>query len=285
MNPGQSILIHASVIHPKSVHCKRDLLVSSSMTLYQLHQFISCAFELDDTLIDDHSFSVDTVENDSIAYEIVDNLQQDGFLTLITPGLYIGMFFIKFKSWMIITNLYWINIEHTHPHEPLPLFSIDKSTSNKDELMSFRLVQDERYCCLDNILESSNQIHYGFNYADYTQHYTLHLDLQTVHIPLYLLKDSSLYPKVINKQGHILNSPLHSIKVINNTMDTRYSDTDEVLPMTHIDKHLLKCVYDKGKDRLLKERIAFLSHLPDRRKCYWVEPNGERCVYCSLSLP
>lgn len=120
MKALQSILIHASV-HHSSLICKRDLLVSPSMTLYQLHHFITSVFEIDETEMDDHRFITDiTKDNETIvSYDIVDHtLHIDGFLTLITPGLYIGRFLYMNTQRMIIICIQQ-NI-HTHMNLFLP---------------------------------------------------------------------------------------------------------------------------------------------------------------------
>lgn len=98
--------------------------------------------------------------------------------------------------------------------------------------MSFRLVRDERYCSLNSILQSSNRMTYEFNYADYTTHHTLQLDLQLVDIPTCISKEYNLSPKVINQQGHLSLSNhtsaqhTHSIKSINNTLDHCHNQPD-----------------------------------------------------------
>jgi hypothetical protein len=77
----KSILIHAV-----TKGCTRDILLSPSMTLYQLHKFILIAFGLSESSIEYHNFTlINQLESIETSYEII-----DGFITPVAPGVYIG---------------------------------------------------------------------------------------------------------------------------------------------------------------------------------------------------
>ncbi|KAG2210561.1 hypothetical protein INT47_002503 [Mucor saturninus] len=82
----KSILIHAAL-----EGCTRDILLTSTMTLYQLHKFILIAFGLNESGVEYHNFNLikqlDPVET---SYEIIDDQEVDGFITPVAPGVYIG---------------------------------------------------------------------------------------------------------------------------------------------------------------------------------------------------
>lgn len=97
------VLIHAAV---KDSKCTRDILVSQSMTLYQLHKFLLIAFGINESSVEYHNFTLthDLIET---SYETIDDQEIDGFITPVAPGVYIGM--------LLITILYnsSININDT----------------------------------------------------------------------------------------------------------------------------------------------------------------------------
>lgn len=80
------ILIHAAA---KDNKCIRDILVSPSMTLYQLHKFILIAFGIQESSVEFHNFTL-THEMMETSYEIIDSQEIDGFITPVAPGVYIG---------------------------------------------------------------------------------------------------------------------------------------------------------------------------------------------------
>jgi hypothetical protein len=83
----KAILIHAS-----SKDCSRDILVSPTMTLYQLHVHLSRSFDVFSNL-DQHNFTLPLDKEGSIEtyYEVINqDQQQEGFLTPVAPGVYIG---------------------------------------------------------------------------------------------------------------------------------------------------------------------------------------------------
>lgn len=82
----KSILIHAV-----TKGCTRDILLSPSMTLYQLHKFILIAFGLSESSIEYHNFTlINQLESIETSYEIIDDQEIDGFITPVAPGVYIG---------------------------------------------------------------------------------------------------------------------------------------------------------------------------------------------------
>lgn len=81
------------IVHASSKDCSRSILVSPSMTLYQLHIHLARSFDVFHNL-DHHGFTLPMDKEKSIEtyYEVISkDQQQDGFLTPIFPGVYIGM--------------------------------------------------------------------------------------------------------------------------------------------------------------------------------------------------
>lgn len=82
----KSILIHAAL-----EGCTRDILLTSSMTLYQLHRFILIAFGLNESGVEYHNFTlIKQLEPIETSYEIIDDQEIDGFIMPVAPGVYIG---------------------------------------------------------------------------------------------------------------------------------------------------------------------------------------------------
>ncbi|GAA5812482.1 hypothetical protein MFLAVUS_005938 [Mucor flavus] len=243
------ILIRAS----KDSHCTRDILVSPFMTLFQLHKFILIVFDLNESSVEYHHFNLlNQLESVETFYEIIDHQEIDGFITPVAPGVY---------------------IEHTHPHEPLPLFSIYQSLHDDIIQMSFRKLRDERYCKLETI--PSREITYEFQHN--SQHYSIHLNLQPVNLPVQFLEEIDLNPKIIHTTGHFFEantlSPIHH-KLMHYylPLSRNYKTSDE---------NQVKHAFRTGIEKLLDERRRFLLKQKD---CQWVEPTGEKCVYCALSM-
>ena len=79
-------MIHAEA---KESQCTRDILVSASMTLYQLQKFILIAFGIHESSVAFQQFILyhDTLET---CFQIIDATDMDGFVTPVAPGVYIG---------------------------------------------------------------------------------------------------------------------------------------------------------------------------------------------------
>lgn len=130
--------------------------------------------------------------------------------------------------------------------------------------MSFRMIRDERFCTLDNI--PSRELYYEFEY--HANHYSIHLNLQSLNLPIHFLHQLDLNPKIISKNGDFLNNH-------------RKNPTYHFLPLQPAnlkDESWVKNACNIGIQRLIQERKRFLLHQP----CEWIEPTGEKCVYCTL---
>lgn len=243
------ILIHAAA---KDNKCIRDILVSPSMTLYQLHKFILIAFGIQESNVEFHNFTL-THEMMETSYEIIDSQEIDGFITPVAPGVY---------------------IEHTHPHEPLPLFSLYTPIHDNTN-MTFRMLRDERYCTLDNI--PSSEIFYEIQY--HRQHYCIQLNLQSVNLPIHFADEINLNPKIINRKGGDFFA---------NNANAKFMLLHYFIPTNEnyhykMNEEWIRTACQTSIDKLTQERKNFLIH-GHQKKCEWVEPSGEKCVYCTLSM-
>lgn len=130
--------------------------------------------------------------------------------------------------------------------------------------MSFRMIRDERYCTLDTI--PSRELHYEFQY--HANHYSIHLNFQSVNLPIHFLNQLDLNPKIIYKNGDFLN---------NHQKISNYHFLP--LPPANLkDECWVKNACQIGIQKLIQERKRFLLH----QRCEWIEPTGEKCVYCTL---
>lgn len=95
----KSTLIHAAI-----EGCTRDILLTSSMTLYQLHKFILNTFGLSEPAVGYHNFTlISQLESIETSYEIIDDQEIEGFITPVAPGVYIG------KTKKKISHIYTAN--------------------------------------------------------------------------------------------------------------------------------------------------------------------------------
>ena len=77
-------------------------------------------------------------------------------------------------------------LEHTHPHEPLPLFSLYCSTDHHTTTkMTLRTLRDQRYCTLGSL--PSSELFFEMQYTRH--HYCIRLDLQTVNLPIHFAQE------------------------------------------------------------------------------------------------
>jgi hypothetical protein len=140
----------------------------------------------------------------------------------------------------------------------------------KDEIdMSFRLLRDERYVCLDVM---PPRLYYNLHY------HNIELSLQPVNLPMQFYLGIQSGPKLIHKQGglyrHTSGKSDGQFGFIQ--QQTRfYSITDE---------YWILEACKNGIDLLKKERLQFLKSQHKQSKCKWVEPNGDGCVYCTFSM-
>lgn len=143
----------------------------------------------------------------------------------------------------------------------------------EDEIsMSFRMLRDERYVCLDAI---PSRLYYNLHY------HNIELFLQSVKLPMQFYNDIQSSPKLIYKQGHLFGQGSYK-----NNKSSCQLDTGIIQQQTRfysiLDEYIIREACRKGIDLLKKERRQFLKGQAKQSKCKWVEPNGDRCVYCTL---
>ncbi|KAI8333769.1 hypothetical protein BD560DRAFT_414896 [Blakeslea trispora] len=212
------MLAHMFMIHASLFNCTKRILSSPSTSLFKLHISLAQALGLDPDWIDHHHFSsLDQIET---CFETICP-QQDDFLIPVSPGVY---------------------IEHSHPHEPLPSFSISHHHQPKDwneaQAMSFRILRDERHVILSSLNTSS--LLYWFEY----NHHSYCVQLK--------------------------------FKPSNKIQRLSMSDNNKELAIQHacqlqIDRLL--------QERTLFLNQQAISH---NKECSWIEYSGQRCLYCTF---
>jgi hypothetical protein len=192
-----------------------------------------------------------------------------------------------------LTHFIIQTIEHTHPHEPLPLFSIYNNNSEEAK-MTFRLLRDERYCTLDSI-PSSGEIYYEIQVSNSSKDYCIKLNLQPVNLPAHFSDEINLNPKIINRKGQFLMSnkihqhhhyTAHNKLVISIPITiTAKKKKEENYLHKKVDENIVKDACRIGIEKLIEERKRFLLYQhQQQRECEWVEPSGDKCVYCTLTM-
>ncbi|KAK4519464.1 uncharacterized protein ATC70_009700 [Mucor velutinosus] len=269
----QQHTFQAIIVHAENQDCLRDILVSPTITLNQLNKHLLNAFDIHEHHVDYYQFfqNDDKLEIETCFGLIGDRQQElDGFLTPIAPGVY---------------------IEHSHPHEPLPSFSLYKHNAQQDANMSFRLLRDERHVRLNACCFSSN-IFYEFHYMQLQ--YGMQLELKTVNLPLQFLDAITSAPKIIRKKGDLFTTQSRMMRRIMMataaaTTRTQYHKSalngvvngDFHKRFDEIDEQSIREACRSEIERLKEERRLFLLD-QKRTTCNWVEPSGDHCAYCTL---
>lgn len=97
MDTFQSVIIHAKLNN--EIICKRDILLSPSITLYQLYKIILSSFSINEKHVVHHNFSLPTLIAHNVtietSFELINpnEIFLDGFTTPVVPGVYIGKTF------------------------------------------------------------------------------------------------------------------------------------------------------------------------------------------------
>ncbi|GAN07157.1 hypothetical protein MAM1_0150d06650 [Mucor ambiguus] len=268
----QQHTFQAIIVHVENQDCSRDVLVSPAITLNQLNKHLLNAFDIHEHHVDYYQFfqNDDKLEIETCFGLIGDQQQElDGFLTPIAPGVY---------------------IEHSHPHEPLPSFSLYKHNAQQDASMSFRLLRDERHVRLNACCFASN-IFYEFHYMQLQ--YGMQLELKTVDLPVQFLDTITSAPKIIRRRGDLFTTQSRVMKRIMMaaaTTRTRHHHKSARDGLAHGDLHKSFDEIDEQSireacrseiERLKEERRLFLLD-QKRTTCNWVEPSGDHCAYCTL---
>lgn len=144
----------------------------------------------------------------------------------------------------------------------------------KDEMdMSFRLLRDERYVCLDVM---PSRFYYNLHY------HNIELLLQPVNLPMQFYNDIQSSPKLIHKQGHLFGQ--ESLYI--NSKSGHQLDSTIIQQQARfysiMEEYRLQEACKKGIELLKNERLQFLKGQHKQSKCKRVEPNGDRCVYCTF---
>ncbi|CAO3620535.1 unnamed protein product [Mucor fragilis] len=265
----QQHAFQAIIVHAEDRGCSRDILVSPAITLNQLNRHLLNAFDIHEHHVDyHHFFQTDDVLEIETCFGLMGDPQHelDGFLTLVAPGVY---------------------IEHSHPHEPLPSFSLYKPHGQQDEDMSFRLLRDERHvrlnaCCL------ASSIFYEFHYMQWQ--YGIQLTLKMVNLPIQFLDTITSAPKVIHRKGDLFTTQSRMMGRCMMAPTTTAAARTQQHAAINRDVHKSSDAMDEQSmreacrneiERLKEERRLFLLD-QKRTKCSWIEPSGDHCAYCTL---
>lgn len=151
--------------------------------------------------------------------------------------------------------------------------------------MTFRMLRDERYSTLDS-LPKCTEIFYEIQY-NRQQHYYIQLNLRFVNLPIQFENEIELNPKIIQRTGG-------DFFLTNNNISTTTTATTTKFMLLHYYFATNKNHYNKSNEewiknacrssieKLIQERKNFLIN-GHQKKCEWVEPSGEKCIYCTFS--
>jgi hypothetical protein len=140
------------------------------------------------------------------------------------------------------------------------------------------MLREERYCTLDSLPTSPN-IFYEMQLNN-RQQYCIQLNLRFVNLPIQFQNEIELYPKIIHRTGGDF--------FINNNNNNKFMLLHYYfIPTNNHNKFNEEWIRDACRssiEKLVQERKNFLQEgHHHQKKCKWVEPSGEKCVYCTLS--
>ncbi|KAK9764651.1 hypothetical protein K7432_007668 [Basidiobolus ranarum] len=289
----------------------RTVLVPATFSLLQLHVVIQELFGWIETRHSYHTFrhfpytkneNNLTTENPDVIYQLVTPDTCEGWIKNIAPGLF---------------------IEHTHPHDPAPLFSLHNLAQPRD-LLTMRILRDERVYKLRHVFGTTPVLEYEFETGIETHPaHKLHLThMETIALDRTLLKEPGRYPMVLETLSKDITQPrkaedgdiwniqerlnvAHTNGVNSsrcylcrryrgdcakgNTTSEREKCCDFCLH--HLDQKIEPLQEDlaymawvQGKQELILERIKFLNRHDEETQCEWWEENDEPCCFCSSSI-
>lgn len=160
--------------------------------------------------------------------------------------------------------------------------------------MTFRLLRDERCCTLDSL--TRNEICYEFNSS--TKNFCIKLNLQAVNLPVHFSDEIKLKPKIINRKGQFFTSnkvhqhhhynPHNKIAVSMPPQKLLKRKEEKDYAYYKLDENAVAHACRIGIEKLNEERKRFLTYQQQQQEqqkvCDWVEPSGEKCVYCTLTM-
>ncbi|KAK9708658.1 hypothetical protein K7432_009505 [Basidiobolus ranarum] len=288
----------------------RTVLVPASFSLLQLHVVIQGLFGWSETRDSYHSFrhfpyinnenNLTTV-NPDVIYQLVTPDTCDGWIKNIAPGLF---------------------IEHTHPHDPAPLFSLH-SLNQPKELLTMRILRDERVYKLRHVFGLTSMLEYEFETGvDARPNYRLHLThTETIPTDRTLSKEKGIFPVVLEAQSinTIQTSKSWNVDIwniqeqlnithANSSSNSRcylcrryrgdcarggkildiekcseYCLNHPHHQMEPLQESLAELAWEQGRDELVLERLNFLNQ-HGSNQCDWWEENEEPCSSCSSSV-
>ncbi|ORX93448.1 hypothetical protein K493DRAFT_375258 [Basidiobolus meristosporus CBS 931.73] len=282
----------------------RTVLVPATFSLLQLHVALQELFGWAETRDSYHSFrhfpyssgeGVLTTENPDVIYQLVTPEACEGWIKNIAPGLF---------------------IEHTHPHEPAPLFSLHNRDQPR-ELLTMRILRDERVYKLHHVFDKSSMLEYELETGvENRPNRILYLNhIETIVSDGALFKEQGLFPVVLEalSTDKTQSSKAWNVEIWNiqerlniahaNDLDNarcylcrRYhgecagrenlfaADRCSEYCLHHPSQHtepleegLAELAWVQGRDELILERLKFLGQC-DTKPC---EKWGENEEYCS----
>ncbi|ORX77066.1 hypothetical protein K493DRAFT_308943 [Basidiobolus meristosporus CBS 931.73] len=289
----------------------RTVLVPAAFSLLQLHVVLLELFGWDETRDSYHSFrhlpytkneNNLTTENPDVIYQLVSPDTCEGWIKNIAPGLF---------------------IEHTHPHDPAPLFSLHNLVQSKD-LLTMRILRDERVYKLRQVFGISPMIEYEYESGieTHTARKLCLTLLETVSPESTLLRQSDECPVILEALSKNQIPPrkewdvdlwslqekltaAHSSGVDSSkcylcrryhggcTEGPTFLDTanccdfclhHQLQKIEPLQESLAQLAWEQGREELIIERIKFLNQHEKDHQCDWWEETDEPCCFCSSSV-
>ncbi|KAK9703017.1 hypothetical protein K7432_010947 [Basidiobolus ranarum] len=196
------VIIRASIIQNSDQETWRTVLVPGAFSLLQLHVALQNLFGWKETGCSFHYFaqgqskeSVDVGDNLSficnydgnpeIIYQTIYLDECDGWVKPIAPGAYIAL-------------------EHTHPHDPAPLFAVNHEMALANDEVTTRVLRDERLYQVQHAFSHSSQLFYEFDHGmDLIPTLRLALSYEETIVPTpdeYPI-DYQLFPVILDGKG------------------------------------------------------------------------------------
>ncbi|ORY04097.1 hypothetical protein K493DRAFT_297179 [Basidiobolus meristosporus CBS 931.73] len=194
-------MIRASLLRKSDQEVWRAVLVPSSFSLLQFHVVLQDLFGWKETSGSFHYFSHGKMEHKvyleeeifyqhrnfhdcpEIVYQTIYPEECDGWVKRIGPGLY---------------------IEHTHPHDPAPLFTVNHELAVTNDELTTRILRDERLYKIHHVFDLFPHLFYEFDHGlDSVPSFRLLLSFEETIIsaPDDFSTDYSLFPVIIDGQG------------------------------------------------------------------------------------
>ena len=114
-------------------------------------------------------------------------------------------------------------------------------------------------------------------------HYNIQLQSKIITLPTQFTDTITTDPKIIHKRGHLITKSrmMNTSSVIQANLVSPRRDGNFHNSFDEIDEQSIRETCRNEIERLKDERKLFLLN-QQRKKCNWLEPSGDHCVYCTL---